>query len=192
MDAHDTVTVEEGDRYPLRPPKFLQCPLWGCTGRVAQMFLLIKGENMTELTLGRVNFGPLNRALIGFDQLFDALEYKSATNYPPYNIVKSDDDNYVIEIAVAGFKKKEITIEVDNNKLSVKGSKEKQDTKTQYLHHALSARNFTHQFTIAENMVIKSATLEDGILQVFLERVVPESKKVRTIQIVEPTRLLEA
>jgi molecular chaperone IbpA len=140
---------------------------------------------MTELTVGRLNFGPLNRALIGFDQLFDTLEYKATTNYPPYNIIKSDEDNYTIEVAVAGFKKKEITVQVDNNKLSVKGSKEKEDTKVQYLHHALSARNFTHQFTIAENMVIKSAALEDGVLKVLLERIVPESKKVRTIEILE-------
>lgn len=139
---------------------------------------------MTELTMGRLNFGPLNRALIGFDYLFDTPEYK-ATNYPPYNIIKSDEDNYVIEVAVAGFKKQEIKVEIENNKLSVKGSKEKEDAKIQYLHHALSARNFTHQFTIAENMVIKSATLEDGILQVLIKRIVPESKKVRTIEILE-------
>lgn len=139
---------------------------------------------MTELTMGRLNFGPLSRALIGFDYLFDTPEYK-ATNYPPYNIIKSDEDNYTIEVAVAGFKKKEITVEVDNNKLSVKGSKEKEDAKVQYLHHALSARNFMHQFTIAENMVIKSAALEDGVLKVLLERIVPESKKVRTIEILE-------
>lgn len=140
---------------------------------------------MTELTVGRLNFGPLNRALIGFDQLFDTLEYKATTNYPPYNIIKSDEDNYIIEVAVAGFKKREIKVEIDNNKLSVKGSKDKEDIKTQYLHHALSARNFMHQFTIAENMVIKSATLEDGILQVLIKRIVPESKKVRTIEILE-------
>ena len=140
---------------------------------------------MTELTVGRLNFGPLNRALIGFDQLFDTLEYKATTNYPPYNIIKSDEDNYIIEVAVAGFKKREIKVEIENSKLSVKGSKEKEDVKVQYLHHALSARNFMHQFTIAENMVIKSAALEDGVLKVLLERIVPESKKVRIIEILE-------
>jgi len=140
---------------------------------------------MTELTMGRLNFGPLSRTLIGFDELFNLVEYKATTNYPPYNIIKSDEDRYIIEVAVAGFKKKEIMVQVDNNKLSVKGSKEKEDAKVQYLHHALSARNFMHQFTIAENMVIKSAALEDGVLKVILERIVPESKKVRTIEILE-------
>ena len=138
---------------------------------------------MTELRFGNINFAPLNRALIGFDQLFDTLEYRTATNYPPYNVIKSDENNYVIEVAVAGFKKKEITVQLDKDELLIKGAKQKDEEKQHYLHHGLSARNFNHQFTIAEYMVVKSALMEDGILTVVLERKLPESKKPRIIEI---------
>lgn len=139
---------------------------------------------MTELQLGRINFGPLNRALIGFDDLFNTIEYRTTTNYPPYNVIKSDENNYIIEVAVAGFKKGEITVQLDKEKLSVKGNKHKTEEKHHYLHNGLSARSFSHQFTIAEHMVVKSASMEDGILKVLIEKVLPESKKPRTIDIV--------
>ena len=138
---------------------------------------------MTELRLGSVNFGSLNRALIGFDQVFDTLEYRTSMNYPPYNIIKSDENNYIIEVAVAGFKKKEITVQIDKDQLLIKGAKQKDEEKQQYLHHGLSARNFNHQFTIAEYMVAKYASMEDGILIVVLERKLPEAKKPRIIEI---------
>jgi molecular chaperone IbpA len=138
---------------------------------------------MTELRLGNINFAPLNRALIGFDQLFDTLEYRTAANYPPYNVIKTDENNYAIEVAVAGFKKQEITVQVDKDQLVVKGAKQKDEEKQQYLHHGLSARSFTHRFTIAEHMVVKSAVMEDGILKVVLERKLPESKKPLIIEI---------
>jgi molecular chaperone IbpA len=138
---------------------------------------------MTELRLGNINFAPLNRALIGFDDLFNTLEYRTATNYPPYNVIKTDENNYTIEVAVAGFKKKEITVQVDKDQLVVKGAKVKEEDKQQYLHHGLSARSFSHQFTIAEHMVVRSAVMEDGILTVVLERKLPESKKPRIIDI---------
>ena len=138
---------------------------------------------MTELRFGNINFAPLNRALIGFDQMFDTLEYRTSTNYPPYNVIKSDENNYTIEVAVAGFKKKEITVQVDKDQLTIKGAKPKDEEKHQYLHHGLSARSFNHQFTIAEYMVVRSAQMEDGILTVILERKLPESKKPRLIEI---------
>ena len=138
---------------------------------------------MTELRVGTINFGPFNRALIGFDQVFDTIEYRNSVNYPPYNVIKSDENNYVIEVAVAGFKKKEIIVQLDKDQLVVKGTKQKDEQKQHYLHHGLSARSFNHQFTIAEHMVVKSAIMEDGILTVVLERKLPESKKPRIIEI---------
>ena len=138
---------------------------------------------MTELRLGNINFGPLNRALIGFDDLFNTLEFRTATNYPPYNVIKTDEFNYVIEVAVAGFRKKEITVQLDKDKLVVKGTKQKEEDKHQYLHHGLSARSFNHHFTIAEHVVVRSASMEDGLLIIELERVLPEARKPRSIEI---------
>lgn len=140
--------------------------------------------------LTRFDTQALNRALVGFDRLFDNFETRFAnqltTNYPPYNVIKTDQDNYHVEIAVAGFKREEITVEVENETLTIKGEKNRsEEDSVQYLHRGLSARNFVRQFDLAEHMVVKGASIQDGILSVDIERVIPEEKKPRLIEIVE-------
>ena len=141
--------------------------------------------------LTRFDTQALNRALVGFDRLFDTFESRFAnqlsTNYPPYNVVKTDDDHYLIEIAVAGFKKDEVTVEVEGEFLTIKGSSNpnSEASARQYLHKGLSSRDFVRQFTLAEHMVVKGASIQDGILRVEIARVIPEEKKPRLIDIVE-------
>jgi molecular chaperone IbpA len=130
----------------------------------------------------------LNRALLGFDNFFDTFETRHAnqlnTNYPPYNVVKFGENDYIIEMAVAGFKRDEITIELEKDVLSIRGSKrdQKPDT-TQYIYHGLGARGFQRQFTLHSDLIVKDANLEDGILKVLVLHVVPEDKKPKQIKI---------
>ena len=124
---------------------------------------------------------------IGFDRMFDRLlddSLVTTTNYPPYNIVKMDDTNYAIQIAVAGFGKDDIEIETKENTLSIK-SKEKGDVvdETTYLHKGISNRAFKRTFTISDDVIVKGATFENGLLNVELERIIPEEKKPRLIEI---------
>mgnify|MGYP006268833821 CR=1 FL=1 len=140
--------------------------------------------------LTRFDTQALSRALVGFDTMFDDLERRFAnsinSNYPPHNIIKFDDDTYAIELAVAGFTKDEITVEVADNQLSIKGEHEDaQPEGVQYLHRGLGARNFVRVFPLAEHIVVKGAQITNGILRVNLERVLPEEKKPRLIDIVE-------
>jgi molecular chaperone IbpA len=124
---------------------------------------------------------------IGFDRMFDRLlddSLVTTTNYPPYNIVKMDETNYAIQIAVAGFGKDDIEIETKENTLSIK-SKEKGEVvdETTYLHKGISNRAFKRTFTISDDVVVKGATFENGLLNVELERIIPEEKKPRLIEI---------
>jgi len=124
---------------------------------------------------------------VGFDRMFDRLFDEvnvSATNYPPYNIIKSDDTNYSIEIAVAGFSKDEIEIETKENTLTVKSlSRPEGDDDKNYLHKGISNRAFKRSFTIADDVVVKGASYENGMLTVSLERIIPEEKQSRLIKI---------
>lgn len=123
-------------------------------------------------------------SFVGFERMFDELA-RTATattnsNYPPHNIVKIDEDNYLIEIAVAGFKKEDIDIQLKDSILTVKGKKE--DART-YSHKGISSRDFTRAFTLGEYVQVNGANLEDGILAIQLERVVPEEERPRVIEI---------
>ena len=123
---------------------------------------------------------------IGFDRMFDRLfdENVATTNYPPYNIVKIDDSNYTIEIAIAGFNKDEIEIETKENILSIKSqSRPDGDDDKEYLHKGISNRAFKRTFQISDDVVVKGATFENGLLNVELERIIPEEKKPRLIKI---------
>lgn len=137
--------------------------------------------------LSRIDTQSLNRALIGFDRLFNDVERRFAnqvqTNYPPYNILKHDDDLFEIEIAVAGFDKEDVTIEVDQNLLTIRGNRLKEDDASKYLHRGLAARDFERTFTLAEHMEVGDAELTNGILRVKLIRIVPEALKPRLIAI---------
>ncbi len=135
----------------------------------------------------RFDTQALNRALIGFDQLFNDVERRFAnqvqTNYPPYNVLKHDDDHFEIEIAVAGFDREDITIEVDQNQLTIKGQRLKEDDAGKYLLRGLAARDFERSWTLADYMIVGDAELTNGILSVKLTRIVPEALKPRLIAI---------
>jgi len=126
---------------------------------------------------------------IGFDRMFDRLFDESVvttTNYPPYNIVKIDETNYAIQIAIAGFGKDDIEIETKENILSVR-TKEKDESEvvdnTTYLHKGISNRAFKRTWQISDDVVVKGATFENGLLNIELERIIPEEKKPRLIEI---------
>jgi molecular chaperone IbpA len=126
---------------------------------------------------------------IGFDRMFDILfdevHTPTTTNYPPYNIIKTSDTDYAIQVAVAGFNKDDIEIETKENTLVVK-SKEKDSEivdEVEYLHKGISNRAFTRSFTIADDVEVKGASYENGLLVITLERIIPEAKKPRLIKI---------
>ena len=132
----------------------------------------------------------LSRALVGFDTMFDQMERRFAnqvsTNYPPFNILKWNEDQYEIQVAITGFEKEEIRVEVERNQLSVFGeSKEMSLGDAMYLHRGLATRDFEKTFTLAEHMEVKLAEIRNGMLRIQLFRNVPESEKPRIIDIVE-------
>jgi molecular chaperone IbpA len=147
---------------------------------------------MTQVSRFDTNsLAQLNRALVGFDRLFDGFESRFAnqlsTNYPPHNVVKLDETRYAIEIAVAGFKRDEINVEIEQEVLTVRGASDIQNESTgrQYLHRGLSSRDFERSWQLAEHMIVEGAEMKDGILTVSLKYVIPEEKKARVIDIVE-------
>jgi molecular chaperone IbpA len=122
---------------------------------------------------------------IGFDQLFrefDLINKENTNVYPPHNVVKLDEDNFVIELAVAGFDTKELNIETLENSLVITGEKRDKDER-EYSHKGISTRKFTRRFSLAEHVHVSGASLEHGILSISLERQIPEEKKPRTIKI---------
>lgn len=131
----------------------------------------------------------LNRALIGFDRMFDAYESRlhNSTGYPPYNIVRIEENKYLIEMAVAGFRKDEITVEIEQNQLTIKGQSDtlNENQTRDYIYRGLSSRDFVRTFPLAEHIVVKEARMENGVLTVELERVIPEALKARVVDIVE-------
>jgi len=126
---------------------------------------------------------------VGFDRLLDAfseLEKSVADNktvsYPPYNIIKLGEHDYAIELAVAGFERGELDVTVENNKLTVTG-KVDQERSGEYLHRGIATRDFTREFTLAETVVVQSADIQNGLLNIRLQNVVPEAEKPRRIEI---------
>ena len=127
-------------------------------------------------------YGPFG---IGFEQLFqefDSIHKENSNVYPPHNVVKLTDDSYVIELAVAGFSQEELNIETIENSLVITGEKAEKDER-EYSHKGISARKFTRRFTLAEYVHISGASLQNGVLSISLEKVIPEEKKPRTIKI---------
>src|ERR1700761_8878867 len=133
-----------------------------------------------------VDFSPLYRSVVGFDRLADLLDSASAdsTNgYPPYNIERTDQNAYRVEIAVAGFKPEELSIEVKENLLTVTGRKAANDEPRRFLHRGLAERNFERKFQLADYVVVSDAALADGLLSIALKRELPEALKPRQVQI---------
>lgn len=138
---------------------------------------------MTQLrTIDTATLAGLSKALVGFDRYFN-MPVPQGSSYPPHNIVKYGNDYYGIEVAVAGFSKEEITVDVDQDQLTIRGTKNHPNPEVEYLHRGLAARNFELFFTLAEYMEIKGASVSDGLLQIDIERIVPEALKPRSIEV---------
>jgi molecular chaperone IbpA len=133
-----------------------------------------------------IDFAPLYRSVVGFDRLASLIETASAadaTGYPPYNIERTDENAYRIEIAVAGFRPDELNIEVRENRLTVSGRKAANDEARTYLHRGLAARDFERRFQLADYIVVADADLADGLLSISLKREIPDALKPRRIEI---------
>ena len=140
---------------------------------------------MTQLrTINAAELAQLSRALVGFDRYFNVPSHQNG-NYPPHNIVKYSEDAYGIEVAVAGFTKEEVTVEVDQDQLTIRGVKNRPnvDVGIEYLHRGLAARDFEQTFTLAEYMEVVGAKVADGMLQIDIKRLVPEALKPRVIEV---------
>jgi molecular chaperone IbpA len=133
-----------------------------------------------------IDFSPLYRSVVGFDRLaalLDAAGAETANGYPPYNIERTDENTYRIEIAVAGFKSEELNIEVKEHLLTVQGRKAANDEPRRYLHRGLAERNFERRFQLADYVVVTDAALVDGLLAISLKRELPEQLKPRRVEI---------
>ena len=139
-------------------------------------------------------FNQLRPLSVGFDDVFNHFESMfdhqfdtlNVSNYPPYNIVKVDKNKFDVEVALAGFNKKDINVSVENGMLTIESKteeKSKYDKDCEVIHKGISKRYFKRSFTIADDVEVKGAELKDGLLRVSLERIVPDHKKPRTISI---------
>jgi molecular chaperone IbpA len=143
----------------------------------------LKQEDMQMRTF---DLAPLYRSTIGFDRLFSMLDaFDSAPGYPPYNIERTGENNYRISVAVAGFGEDDLSIEVKENTLTIKGERraKNEEKAGEVLYQGIAARAFERVFQLAEHVEVKGATLEHGLLHVDLVREIPEAKKPRQIPI---------
>jgi molecular chaperone IbpA len=146
-------------------------------------------QRFLEVVTMRLDYSPFFRSTVGFDRLLDLLESADTREgYPPYNIERSDENHYRITVAVAGFAEKDLGIEVRDGVLTVTGKREAADAnaKPSFLHQGIAGRAFERSFQLAEHVEVRGARLENGLLHVDLERVVPEAKKPRKIAINAP------
>lgn len=144
---------------------------------------------MTTSTLSL--FNKLRPVSVGFDSVFDHFESmfnespSLHTNYPPYDIVKTDEHSYVIELAVAGFSKKDIAVTVENCVLTVESDREGnvENSGQEIIHRGISKRYFKKSFSISDDVEIRGAELKDGLLRISMEKIIPESRKRKEISI---------
>ena len=132
-------------------------------------------------------FNQLRPLSVGFDDMFDHFESMfdvPTINYPPYNIVKTGNNKYDIELALAGFNKKDINITSEDGMLTIESkSEDKSDKDGEVIHKGISKRYFKRSFTIADDVEVKGAELKDGLLKVSMEKIIPDAKKLKTIDI---------
>ena len=136
----------------------------------------------------RIDFSPLYRNTVGFDRLFSLIDQVSngetaQPTYPPYNIERTSENDYRITLAVAGFAEGDLTLESKENTLTIKGERKDVDEGREVLYRGIAARAFERRFQLADFVVVKGATLENGLLHVDLVREIPEAKKPRQIPI---------
>lgn len=131
---------------------------------------------------------PNDALLVGFDRIFDRMHtlnklQPKQSNYPPYNIIKTGEDTYLIEMAVAGFDEDDFDIELHDGVLTIRAEIDTSDTETNYLHRGIAARSFERKFTLADTIEVEGVSLNMGMLTVRLLNVIPEEKKPRKIPI---------
>ncbi|MDR3528723.1 MAG: Hsp20 family protein [Rhizomicrobium sp.] len=131
------------------------------------------------------DFAPLFRSTVGFDRLFDLVDgfADQANGYPPYNIERSDETHYRITLAVAGFAEKDLNLEVKEGVLTVTGQREVQEKAETFLYQGIAGRAFERRFQLADHVEVRAAKLENGLLHIDLERLIPEEKRPRRIAI---------
>jgi molecular chaperone IbpA len=134
-----------------------------------------------------VSFGPIWPSSVGFDNIINELDalmhaQTPTSTFPPHNIIKVDEYQYIVELAIAGFNKQEVTITLKDALLEIKGQKNPEE-EVQYLHKGIGTRSFIKTIKLADTVEVRGAEFKDGILRIALENVVPESKKPRTIEI---------
>jgi molecular chaperone IbpA len=144
---------------------------------------------MTQFNIRTLDLPSLHRSAIGFDRMFEELNRTFAAsktgNYPPHNIIQESETKFTIEVAVAGFAEDEIDVTLVDNILTVTGQKPRNEDEPSphYLHHGISNRNFLRDFTLADNVQVRGALVQNGILAITLELEVPEEKKAKKIDI---------
>jgi len=149
------------------------------------------------MNMATIDLSPRYRSSIGFDRmarLLDAAmrtDSNAAGGYPPYNIEVIGDNRYAITLAVAGFADDELSIEVENGILKIQGRKEEQDEERQYLHKGIAFRSFERKFNLADHVEVKGAKMENGLLTIGLEKIIPEAMKPKKIEIGNSLNLLE-
>jgi molecular chaperone IbpA len=140
------------------------------------------------LTLRSFDIPQLHKFGIGFDNMFDELmrvtSQQTNSNYPPHNVIKTGENTVTIEVAVAGFAEGDIDISLEKRVLTIAGARKAvEDAEHEYMHRGISSRDFRHTFTLAEHVEVKTASIRNGILSVYLEREVPEEAKPKAIAI---------
>ena len=146
---------------------------------------------MSNLSLADpFGFSRLSKSAIGFDEMFKKIsdittQLPSIPVYPPYNVKKVNDTHYIIELAVAGFGKHDIDIIMENGTLTVKGNMKSDDTGYETLYKGIAERAFTRQFNLADSIEVKNAEMFNGLLKIYLEKLIPEHQKPKKIEISE-------
>jgi len=142
---------------------------------------------MEDVAMRTINLDPFWRTTVGFDRLFDmmdeSLRFEPQDNYPPCNIVRTGEDTYRISLAVAGFKPEQVNVTVHQNTLIINGQATQKQDQAEYVYRGIAARPFERRFSLADFVEVKHASFEDGLLQIELERKVPESMKPRKVDI---------
>jgi len=144
-------------------------------------------SNIPTFRLNHLDIPTVHKFGIGFDSIFEDI-YRLASvagkdNYPPYNVIKIDDDHFSIELALAGISREALDIEVNQNQLTISTEKVESEDELEYLHKGISQRGFNRSFTLADHVIVKGADMIDGILKINLERQIPDELKPRKIDI---------
>ena len=144
---------------------------------------------MTHLSVFGPGFKDFDKFFVGFDDQINRMAKmhddltKNIPNYPPYNIKKTGDNTYVIELAVAGFAKQDIEIELADGKMLIKGNTQSQEEEENFLFKGIAGRNFIRTFALDDQIEVKDAAMLNGMLKIFLERIIPEHKKPKKIEV---------